>query len=61
MLKSESRFVSQEVQTNYVLSKSLFATKSELDDVKIELLEKLTSLKQDLLRSNNRLWIIRKS
>ena len=49
MLKSVSRFVSQEVQTNNVLSKSLFATKSELDDVKLELLEELTRLKQDLL------------
>ena len=47
MLKS--RFVSQEVQTDNVLNKSLFATKSELEDVKIELLEKLTRLKQDLL------------
>ena len=53
MLKSESRFVSQEVQTDNVLSKSLFATKSELDDVKIELLEKLTRLKQDLLDQMN--------
>ena len=49
MLKSESRFVSQEVQADNVLSKSLFATKSELEDVKIELLKKLTRLKQDLL------------
>ena len=53
MLKSEFRLVSQEVQTNNVLSKSLFATKSELDDVKIELLEKLTTLKQDLLDKMN--------
>ena len=49
MLKSESRFVNQEVQTDNVLSKSLFATKSEINDVKIELLGKLTRLKQDLL------------
>ena len=67
MLNSESRFVSQEVQTDNVLSKSLFATKSELEDVKIELLEKLTRSKQDLLDqmidfgSNDRFWIIRKS
>ena len=53
MLKSESRFVSQEVQTDNVLSKSLFATKSELDDVKIELLEKLARLTQDLLDQMN--------
>ena len=53
MFKSESRFVSQEVQTDTVLSKSLFATKSELDDVKIELLEKLRRLKQDLLEQMN--------
>ena len=32
MLKCESRFVSQEVQTDNVLSKSLFATESELED-----------------------------
>ena len=37
MLKSESKFVSQEVQTDNVLSKSLFATKSQLDDVNIDL------------------------
>ena len=53
MLKSESRFISQEVQTDNILSKSLFATKSELDDVKTELLEKLTRLKQDLLDQMN--------
>ena len=57
MLKSESRFVSQELQTDNVLSKSLFFFLfffSELDDVKIELLEKLTRLKQDLLDQNER-------
>ena len=53
MSKSESRFVSQEVQTDNVLSKSLFATKSELDDVKIELLEKLTRLKEGRLDQMN--------
>ena len=53
MLKYESRFASQEVQTDNVLRKSLFATKSELDNVKIELLEKLTRLKRDLLDQMN--------
>ena len=34
-------------------SSNLFATKSEMDDIKIELLEKLMALKQDLLDQMN--------
>ena len=40
MMKSDSRCVSQEMQTDSVLSRSMFATKSELLDLKDELLEK---------------------
>ena len=42
MMKSDSRYVRQEVQTDSVLSRSMFATKSELADLKDELLEKIS-------------------
>ena len=40
MMKSDSRYVSQEVQTDSVLSRRMLTTKSELADLKDELLEK---------------------
>ena len=40
MMKIDSRYVSQEVQTDSVLSRSMFETKSELVDLKDELPEK---------------------
>ena len=49
MMKNDSRYVSQEVQTDSVLSRSMFATKSELDDLKDELLEKISRLKDNVL------------
>ena len=49
MMKSDSGYVCQEVQTDSVLSRSMFSTKSELADLKDELLEKISSLKDNLL------------
>ena len=49
MMKSDSRYVNQEVQTDSVLSRSMFATKSELDDLKAELLEKISRIKDNVL------------
>ena len=49
MMKSDSRYVSQEVQTDIVLSRIMFATKSELADLKDELLEKISRLKDNVL------------
>ena len=49
MMKSDSRYVSQEVQTDSVFSRSMFATKSELVDLKDELLEKILRLKDNVL------------
>ena len=49
MMKSDSRYVSQEVQTDSVLSRSMFATKSELVDLKAELLEKIFRIKDNVL------------
>ena len=49
MMKSDSRYVSQEVQTDSVLSRSMFSTKSELFDLKAELLEKISKLKDKVL------------
>ena len=49
MMTSDSRYVSQEVQTDSVLSRSMFATKSELVYLKDELLEKTLRLKDNVL------------
>ena len=49
MMKSDSRYMNQEVQTDSVLSRSMFATKSELDDLKAELLEKISRIKDNVL------------
>ena len=48
MMNSDSRYVSQEVQTDSVL-RSIFATKSELVDLKDELLEKISMLQDNVL------------
>ena len=49
MMKSDARYVSQEVQTDGVLNRSVFATKSELVDLKAELLEKISRIKDNVL------------
>ena len=49
MLKSDSKFVDMCVQTDGCLSGTLFASKSDLENLKAELLNKIANLKQDIL------------
>ena len=49
MMESDSRYVSQEVQTDSVLSRSMFATKSEIVDLKAEFLQKISRIKNNVL------------
>ena len=49
MMKSDSSYVSQEVQNDSVLSRSMFATKSDIVDLKDELLEKISRLNNNIL------------
>ena len=49
MFKSDSKFVDMCVQTDGCLSGTLFATKSDLENLKAELLNKISYLKQDTL------------
>ena len=49
MVKSDSKFVDMCVQTDSCLSRTYFATKSDLEILKAELLNKIFYLKQDIL------------
>ena len=49
MFNSDSKFVDMCVQTDSCLSRTLFATKSDLENLKAELLNKISYLKQDIL------------
>ena len=49
MLKSDSKFVDMCVQTDSCLSGTLFASKTDLENLKAELLNKIANLKQDIL------------
>ena len=49
MFKPDSKFVDMCVQTDSCLSGTLFATKSDLENLKAELLNKISYLKQDIL------------
>ena len=49
MLKSDSKFVDMCVQTNGCLSGTLFASESDLENLKAELLNKIAHIKQDIL------------
>ena len=49
MFKSDSNFVDMCVQTDSYLSRTLFATKSDLENLKAELLNKISYLKQNIL------------
>ena len=49
MFKSELKFCHQEIQTDSCLSQTLFASKSDADNVKNDLLVKLTELREDFL------------
>ena len=48
MLKPDSKNRHQESQTDSVLCKTLFVSKSELDDLRTELLFKLSQLKEEV-------------
>ena len=47
MVRSETRYVSQEVQTNSSLSRMLFTSKSEIEDLKTDLLDKISELREE--------------
>ena len=49
MPKSDSKFVDMCVQTDSFLSGTLFASKTDLENLKAELLNKIANLKQDIL------------
>ena len=49
MFKSELKFCHQEIQTDSCLSQTLFASKSDVDNVKNDLLAKLTELREEFL------------
>ena len=47
MIRSDTRFCSQEVQTDTCLSNTLFATKSDVEELKNDLLSKLSDLREE--------------
>ena len=47
MIRSDTRFCSQEVQTDTCLSNTLFATKSDVEELKNDVLFKLSDLRED--------------
>ena len=47
MIRSDTRFCSQEVQTDTCLSKTLFATKSDVEELKNDFLSKLSDLREE--------------
>ena len=47
MIRSDTRFCSQEVQTDTCLSNTLFATKSEAEELKNDFLSKLSDLREE--------------
>ena len=49
IFKSESKFCHQEIQNDTCLSQTLFASKSDVDNVKNELLVKLSELREEFL------------
>ena len=55
MIKVDTKFVSQEMQTEWVscLDGSLFATKVELENLKVEILGRISTLQQTLLPDSN--------
>ena len=55
MIRADTKFVSQEMQTDSVscLGGSLFATKAELENLKAEILGRISTLQQTLLPDSN--------
>ena len=47
MIRSDTRFCSQEVQTDTCLSNTLFATKSDVEELKNDFLSKLSDLREE--------------
>ena len=47
MIRSDTRFCSQEVQTDACLSNTLFATKSDVEELKNDFLSKLSDLREE--------------
>ena len=53
MVRSETRYVCQEVQTDSCLSRTLFASKSEIEDLKTDLLGKISELREEFAALKN--------
>ena len=53
MVRSETTYVSQEVQTDSCLSRTLFASKSEIEDLKTDLLGKISELREGIVALKN--------
>ena len=55
MLKTDTKFVSQGIQTNAVTcpSGTLFVTKVEVENVKAEILDRISTLQQTLMPDPN--------
>ena len=49
MIRSDTRFCSQEVQTDTCLSNTLFATKSDVEEIKNDFLSKLSDLREEFI------------
>ena len=52
MIKSDTKFQHQEVQTDICLSNTLFVCKAEVEAVKNDLLNKLSHLREQFVASN---------
>ena len=52
MIRSDTKFQHQEVQIDSCLSNTLFASKAEVEDVKNDLLNKLSDLREKFVASN---------
>ena len=52
MIRSDTKFQHQEVQTDSCLSNTLFASKAEAEAVKNDLLNKLSDLREEFVASN---------
>ena len=55
MVKSETRYVSQDAQTDSCLSRMLFSSKSDIEDLKTDLLGKISELREEFAALKNHL------
>ena len=53
MVRSETRYVSQEVQTDSCLGRTSFASKSEIEDLKTDLLGKISEIREEFSALKN--------